>query len=101
MAGMGGGGGGGYQQPQQPTYQSSNPYAANYKPPTGPQGTPVGPITPAKPGAAETEDERRRRQALILGTPYEGLGMGGGADGGTSGGTGDASSSSDGGGTAP
>lgn len=78
MAGMSNGGGGGYQAP---VYQSGDPYAANYKPPTGPQGTPAGPITPPKSGV-ETEEDRRRRQALILGAYSEGLGDGGDGSGG-------------------
>lgn len=67
---------------QQSGSQSVNPYADNYKPPTGPQGTPVGPSAP-KVVAGETDEERRRRQALILGAPYEGLGDGGDGSGGS------------------
>lgn len=82
MGGILGGGGSPAPVAQQPTYQSADPYAANYKPPTGPQGTPAGPITP-KAATAETEEERRRRQALILGAPLEGLGDGGDGTGGS------------------
>lgn len=85
MAGIGGGGGQ-QQQYQQPTYQSSNPYAPNYKPPTGLQASqPAAPITPAngvKPAAPETDEEKRRRQALILGVANEGVGDGGDGSGG-------------------
>lgn len=77
---------------QQPISQSVNPYADNYKPPTGPQGTPVGPSAP-KVVAGETDEERRRRQALILGAPYEGLGNGGDAGDGSGGGAGPGGSS--------
>jgi hypothetical protein len=93
FGGGGGGGGGGYQAP---TYQSSNPYGPNYKPPTGPQG--AGPITPPKAGAApaETDEERRRRQALILGAPHEGVGDGGDGSGGGSGAAGGGDSGGDG-----
>lgn len=99
MAAMGGGGGGGGYQ--QPTYQSSNPYGSNYRPPSGPQGTPAGPITPPKPGAApvETEEERRRRQALILGSGLEGVGDGGDGSGGAASAGGDSGGDGTGGGT--
>jgi hypothetical protein len=51
--------------------QSSNPYAANYKPPFGPQGgTPVAGSPKAADDTTDAEslDQRRRRAALILGS---------------------------------
>ena len=85
--------------------QSSNPYGENYRPPTGPQGgTPVGPTT-VKAGSTaatpvETEEERRRRQALILGAMHEGVGDGGTGGGpGTGTGTGGSGDDGTGGGT--
>jgi hypothetical protein len=90
MGSMGGGGGGGGVQgpPPAKVYQSLDPYAANYKSPTGPQLAPgqraaveaksaatmLAPINP------DDEEERRRRN-LILGGQTEEYGGDGASDG--------------------
>jgi hypothetical protein len=99
---MGGGGGGVQGPPPAKVYQSLDPYAANYKSPTGPQLAPgqraaveaksaatmLAPINP------DDEEERRRRRSLILGgTDYWG---GDGGSSGSSGSAADAGSGSDG-----
>ena len=101
-----GGGGGVYSAPPPIVYQSTDPYAANYKPPTGPQlsaaqkaatsaKVDATPLAPAGDDADELE--RRRRLALILGSGAE---TWGGGDGSSSGaadaGAGDSSGAADG-----
>ena len=75
MGSMGGGGGGGVQgPPPAKVYQSLDPYAANYKSPTGPQLAPgqraaveaKSAATMLAPMDPDDEEERRRRN-LILG----------------------------------
>lgn len=90
MSGMFGGGGGGsapapppvVQAPAPIVWQGDDPFAPNYKPPTGPQlsaaqkgiqaASPLAPISPD-----ETLEQRRRREALILGASPESWGSGG------------------------
>lgn len=75
MGSMGGGGGGGVQgPPPAKVYQSLDPYAANYRSPTGPQLAPgqraaveaKSAATMLAPMDPDDEEERRRRN-LILG----------------------------------
>jgi hypothetical protein len=98
------GGGGVYGAPPAIVYQSTDPYAANYKPPTGPQLSPAQKAgQQAKANATpleanpDDEEERRRRLALILGSGAE---TWGGGDGSSSGaadaGAGDSSGAADG-----
>ena len=91
---MGGimGGGGGQQQaapvaaaPAPIVYQSLDPYAPNYQPPSGLQTNPApAPAAPPAPLSVETPEQRAsrlRNQALIVGADL----------GGSAGGTGDGS----------
>lgn len=88
MGSMGGGGGGGVQgPPPAKVYQSLDPYAANYKSPTGPQLAPgqraaveaKSAATMLAPMDPDDEEERRRRNLILGGNDYWG---GDGADGG-------------------
>ena len=86
------GGGGGQQQaapvaaaPAPIVYQSLDPYAPNYQPPSGLQTNPApAPAAPPAPLSVETPEQRAsrlRNQALIVGADL----------GGSAGGTGDGS----------
>lgn len=95
MGGIFNGGGGSapapvVQQPKAIVYQSSDPYAPNYKPPTGVQGaTPKVTTNIPEPIAGETPEQRRARlaqQALILGGGSDGLGNSGEGTGSAAGG---------------
>jgi len=104
MGSMPSGGGGVYNNTPAPiVYQSTDPYAANYKPPTGPQLSPAQ-VAASKPADTtplaplpDDEQERRRRLALILGSGGE---TWGGGDGSSSGaadaGAGDGAGAADG-----
>ena len=95
MGSMGGGGGGGGVQgpPPAKVYQSLDPYAPNYKSPTGPQLAPgqraaveaKSAATMLAPMDPDDEEERRRRNLILGGYTDVSGGDGDGSDGGSGG----------------